>query len=206
MLAYVFWHAVPDVLATAEYEKTLLDFSHALGSAKIPGLLGNASYAINQTPWLGEPGYEDWAWLEGSWALDTLNERAVSGAMEQPHSAIAKMTKHGGFGALYYIVAGNHKILSDSKVMWLSRPRGINWRDIMPTIMKSPVKVTVWRRRWFGASTRFMWSGPHESEPPGGISRGWSTSGRSPQARTTLTNDAAAAALRSNSGNQAADS
>jgi len=162
MLAYVFWHAVPDVLATAEYEKALLYFSHALANAKIPGLLGNASYAINQTPWLGEPGYEDWAWLEGSWALDTLNERAVSGAMEQPHNMIAQMTKHGGFGALYYLVAGNHKIPADSKVMWLSRPRGINWRDIMPTIMKSAnSEVAVWRRQMvLGPSTEFAVMGP----------------------------------------------
>ncbi len=162
MLAYVFWHAVPDVLATAEYEKKLLYFSHALANAKIPGLLGNASYAINQTPWLGEPGYEDWAWLEGSWALDTLNERAVSGAMEQPHNMIAQMTKHGGFGALYYLVAGNHKIPADSKVMWLSRPRGINWRDIMPTIMKSAnSEVAVWRRQMvLGPSTEFAVMGP----------------------------------------------
>src|SRR5450759_389273 len=67
MLAYVFWHAVPDNFATADYEKNLLHFGDALANAKIPGLLGNASYAIGQTPWLGEPGYEDWTWLEGSW-------------------------------------------------------------------------------------------------------------------------------------------
>jgi len=157
MLAYVFWHAVPDVLAIAEYEEKLLHFSRALANAQIPGLLGGASYAISQTPWLGEPGYEDWAWLEGSWVLDTLNERAVSGAMEQPHNAIARMTKHGGFGALYYLVAGNHSIPASSKVVWLSRPRGVNWRDIMPTIMQSAnSEVAVWRRQMvLGPSTEF---------------------------------------------------
>ncbi len=157
MLAYVFWHGVPDNLATAEYEKALLHFGYALANAKSPGLLGNASYAIGQTPWLGEPGYEDWAWLEGSWALDPLNERAVSGAMEQPHNAIARMTKHGGYGALYYLVAGEHRIPADSKVFWLSRPRGINWRDIMPSIMKTAnSEVAVWRRQMvLGPSTEF---------------------------------------------------
>jgi len=162
VLAYVFWHAAPDISAIAEYEKKLLHFGHALANAKVPGLLGNASYAISQTPWLGESGYEDWAWLEGSWVLDTLNERAVSGAMEQPHKAIAQVTKHGGFGALYYVVAGEHKIPGDSKIMWLSRPRGISWRDIMPTITKSAnSEVAVWRRQMvLGPSTEFAVIGP----------------------------------------------
>ncbi len=162
MLAYVFWHAVPNVSAAAEYEKKLLHFGRALADAKIPGLLGNASYAIGATPWLGEPGYEDWSWLEGSWALDALNERAVTGAMEQPHNAVAQMTKHGGFGALYYLVAGDHETPADSKVMWLSRPRGIRWRDVMPSIVKSAnSEVAVWRRQMvLGPSTEFAVIGP----------------------------------------------
>jgi hypothetical protein len=162
VIAYVFWHAAPDSSATAEYEKVLVRFGRALTEANSPGLLGNASYAIGETPWLGEPGYEDWAWLEGSWALDTLNERAVSGAMEQPHGVIARMTKHGGFGALYYLVAGNHRIPGDSKVFWLSRPRGINWRDSLPALVKSAsAPVAVWRRQMvLGPSTEFAVAGP----------------------------------------------
>jgi hypothetical protein len=173
MLAYVFWHAVADGIATDEYEKTLLYFGRALASAKIPGLLGNASYAINQTPWLGEPGYEDWAWLESSASLDTLNERAVAGAMEQPHSAVAQMTKHGGFGGLYCLVAGNHKIPVDSKVMWLSRPRGINWREITPTIMQSAnSEVAVWRRQMvLGPAAEFAVIGP--SDLSLAVPQGW---------------------------------
>lgn len=157
MRAYLFWHAAPDNSRAAEYEKTLLQFGDALANAKSPGLLGNASYAIGPTPWLREPGYEDWAWLQGSWALDVLNERAVSGAMEQPHGAIARMTKHGGFGALYYLVAGEHRVPADSKVFWLSRPRGIDWRGIIAAIVKSAnSEVTVWRRQMvLGPSAEF---------------------------------------------------
>jgi len=147
VLAYVYWHAAPQNVAAAEYEKMLLRFGHALADAKSPGFLGNASYAVGQTPWLGEPGYEDWVWLEGSWALDPLNERAVSGSMERPHDAIARMTKHGGYGALYYMVAGEHETPKDSRVFWLTRPRGVNWHEIVPEIVKSVhAKVTVWRR------------------------------------------------------------
>lgn len=162
MLAYVFWHAVPDGVHIEEYEKALLQFGDALANSKSPGLLANASYAIGHTPWLGEPGYEDWTWLEGSWALDPLNERAVAGAMEQPHGAVARMTKHGGFGALYYLVAGEHRIPADSKVFWLSRPRGVNWREIMPAILQSAnCNVAVWRRQMvLGPATEFAVIGP----------------------------------------------
>lgn len=162
MIAYLFWHAAPDGAAIAEYEKTVVRFGGALADARIPGLLGNASYAIGRTPWLGEPGYEDWAWLEGSWALDALNERAVTGAMKAPHDAVAQATKHGGFGAVYYLVAGEHRILADSKVLWLSRPRGIAWRDIMPAITESAgAQVAVWRRQMvLGPAAEFALIGP----------------------------------------------
>lgn len=165
MLAYVFWHAAPAASAVAEYEKTLLLFGDALATARIPGVLGNASYAIDETPWLAEPGYEDWVWIEGSWALDSLNERAVSGAMEEPHGAIARMTKHAGFGALYYLVAGEHRIPADSKVFWLSRPRGVNWREVMPIIVKSAnSEIAVWRRQMvLGPATEFALVGPPDS-------------------------------------------
>lgn len=157
MRAYVYWHAAPEGVAAADYERMLLSFGRALADAKSPGFLGNASYAVGATPWLGEPGYEDWVWLEGSWALDPLNERAVSGPMEQPHDAIAQATKHGGYGALYYLVSGQQEIPGDSTVFWLSRPRGIDWREAMPGIVRSAgSNVSVWRRQMvLGPSTEF---------------------------------------------------
>lgn len=158
MLAYVYWHAAPASMAVADYENTLLRFGRALAGAKSPGFLGNASYAVGETLWLGEPGYEDWVWLDGSWALDPLNERAVSGPMEQPHHAIAQATKHGGYGALYYLVAGEHDIPGDSKAFWLSRPRGIDWREAMPGIVGSAgAGANAWRRQMvLGPSTEFV--------------------------------------------------
>lgn len=147
MYAYVFWHAKPANATTAEYEKPLLRFGRELSNAKIPGMAGNASYSIGFTPWLAEEGYEDWAWVHELSTLESLNERAVTGAMEEPHNAIARITKHGGFGALYYLVDGAHQILGDSKVFWVSRPRNIRWRDAMPAIIKSASSnVSVWRR------------------------------------------------------------
>jgi len=174
MLAYLFWHAASNASAAEEYEKKILHFGRALADAKVPGVLGNASYSIGRTTWLGEPGYEDWVWLEGSRALEGLNERAVSGAMEQPHHAVAQSTKHGGFGALYYLVAGKHAIPGHSKILWLSRPRGIVWRDVMPGIVKSAsAEVTVWRRLMvLGPSTEFAVVGPADLTVT--VPKGWS--------------------------------
>ena len=174
MLAYLFWHACPDASATDEYESKMLRFGRALADAKIPGVLGCASYAIERTPWLGERGYEDWVWLEGTWALEGLNERAVSGPMERPHHAVSQATKHGGFGALYYLVAGRHATPGHSKVMWLSRPRGIVWREVMPAIVKSAdAEVAVWRRLMvLGPSTEFAMIGPADLTLA--VPQGWS--------------------------------
>ncbi|HET8608301.1 MAG TPA: hypothetical protein VFM11_01055 [Burkholderiales bacterium] len=162
MLAYVFWHAAPENVNAAEYEKVLSDFARNLAAIDCPGFLGNASYAIGMTPWLHENGYEDWNWLFDSAAIDRLNEMAVSGAMEKPHHAIAQMTKHGGFGGLFRLVAGEHIAFGDSKVFWLSRPRGVQWRDAMPDIAgPAPSNVAVWRRQMvLGPSPEFAVIGP----------------------------------------------
>ena len=176
MLAYVYWHAAPTNMVAAEYEKTLLRFGYALAATKSPGLIGNASYAVGETPWLGEPGYEDWIWLEGSWALDPLNERAASGAMEQPHNSIARATKHGGHGALYYLIAGEHETPGDSKVFWVSRPRGVDWRDAMPAILASAGRhASAWRRQMvLGPSPEFALIAPYET-PSLGLPRDWTS-------------------------------
>lgn len=162
MLAYLFWHARPDNISAAQYEKTLLHFGAALADAKVPGLLDNTSYSVGTTPWLGEAGYEDWAWLDGFASLEALNEHAVTGPMKQPHDAIAQMTRHGGFGALYSLVAGEHRPLGDSKVIWLSRPRGIDWRRALRAIVDSADSdVTAWRRLMvLGPAPEFALVGP----------------------------------------------
>lgn len=50
MRAYVYWHAAPQSIAAADYERMLLRFGNVLAEAKIPGFLGNASYAVGAAP------------------------------------------------------------------------------------------------------------------------------------------------------------
>lgn len=174
MIAYIFWHAGP-AGPTASYEQALRRFGAVLAATGTPGLIGNATYRIAGAPWMPEPGYEDWAWLAGSWALDELNRRAVEGDAKVPHDAVAQATKHGGFGALYYLVTGEHRAPpGDSRVFWISRPRGVVWRDVMPGIVASAAApVTVWRRQMvLGPSSEFAIIGAPGSSLT--LPEGWS--------------------------------
>ena len=80
MLAYLFWHTPRPTVARSDYERDLLAFSRALADLHCPGVRRITSFRTSTVPWLDEPlGYEDWATIDGSCALETLNEQAVSG-------------------------------------------------------------------------------------------------------------------------------
>jgi hypothetical protein len=53
---------------------------------------GETDYKLPPSvPWLDDPsGYEDWATIDGSCALETLNEQAVSGRMAALHGTVAQ--------------------------------------------------------------------------------------------------------------------
>jgi hypothetical protein len=75
---------------------------------------------------------------------------------------------------LYYLVAGEHRVPADSKVFWLSRPRGIAWRDVLPSIIRSAsAGIAVWRRQMvLGPGTEFALVGPPDLSLA--VPRGWS--------------------------------
>lgn len=162
MIAYIFWHAAPDGFSLETYEATLLKFGTSLANARISGVLGNASYAVSHTPWLGQGGYEDWTLLDGSSVLDRLNDQATTGCMEESHHAIAQITKHGGLGALYRLVDGAPDLSNDSAIIWLSRPRGVKWREALASICGGARQsLTVWRRQMvLGPAKEFAIVGP----------------------------------------------
>ena len=90
MLAYLFWHTPRPTVARSDYERDLLAFSRALADLHCPGVRRITSFRTSTVPWLDDPsGYEDWATIDGSCALETLNEQAVSGQ----HGGLAR---HGG--------------------------------------------------------------------------------------------------------------
>lgn len=147
MLAYLFLHMPKPTVAIADYEKDLLAFSRALAGQNCPGVRQVTSFRISAVPWLADSsGYEDWITIESSAALQTLNERAVSGAMEAPHSAVAQ-AMGVGYGGAYYHLWGDLDPHDAERAEWLSRPRGIEFRPILERISQTRTSpVSVWRR------------------------------------------------------------
>jgi len=147
MLAYLFWHRPHACVDMARYEAALMRFHASLARAAPPGLVASGSFRIEAVPWLGDrPGYEDWNLLQGSWAMDPLNAFAVVGATQAAHDDVAAGMEDGHAG-LYRLLWGEPALPSDSVVVWLTRPRGIEWRPILEAIRDRTGNATLWRRQ-----------------------------------------------------------
>jgi hypothetical protein len=136
LLAYVFWHVPRPDVGAREYEAAHREFHEVLWSSQVRGLRGLRVFRLPVIPWLGgRPGYEDWHLLEGSAALDVLNEAAVSQARQLPHDRVAAMAGDGTAG-LYSLRLG--ALNEPARAEWMSKPPGMNYRDfdasLMPTI------------------------------------------------------------------------
>lgn len=147
MLAYLFWHRPQATATVKQYEEALLRFQQHLGQQHPPGLGGSASFRIAAVPWLdNRPGYEDWCLLDGSWALDPLNAFAVAGPVTSAHDAAAAQMEDG-HGGLYALVWGEPALPDRSTAVWLTRPRGIQWRPALDTPRQQLPQTTLWRRQ-----------------------------------------------------------
>ena len=145
MLAYLFWHRPHSTTTVKQYEEALLRFQQHLGQQQPPGFRGSASFRVADLPWLGnQPGYEDWCLLDGSWALDPLNSFAVAGPVVSAHDAAATQMDEG-YGGLYALVWGEPVLPKQSTAVWLTRPRGIQWRTTLDALQLPG--TTLWRRQ-----------------------------------------------------------
>jgi hypothetical protein len=147
VLAYLFWHTPKPTVAIADYERDLLAFSRSLSGLNCPGVKQISSFRTSAVPWLdGSSGYEDWITIDGSSALETLNEQAVSGRMAAPHGAVAQQMG-AGYGGVYYHLSGDVDPHLAERAQWLSRPRGIEFRPVLKAISNTATgPVSVWRR------------------------------------------------------------
>jgi hypothetical protein len=147
MLAYLFWHRPYSTTTTKQYEEALLRFQQHLRQQDPPGFRGSASFRVAALPWLGNrAGYEDWCLLDGSWALDPLNSFAVAGPVTSAHDAAAAQMEEG-YGGLYALVWGEPVMPERSTAIWLTRPRGIQWRLVLDTVRQQFPQTTLWRRQ-----------------------------------------------------------
>ena len=161
MIAYVFWHWVEGTSDRAAYEAAQRGFHERLRAATGEGFEQSHSYRVRGAPWIpGSAGYEDWYLLDGSHALDILNDLAVSPPVRGAHEAAA----HGarGLGGLYRLMRGI-PVDRSGTVAWLSKPAGEAYDDFYRRL---PGTAVLWRRQMvLGPAPEFLCEG----EAPEGL-------------------------------------
>ena len=161
MLAYVFWHWPTEGVATDEYERLQQGFHRGLAEAGIAGFQGSTVFRIEgQAPWLGgAPAYVDWYLLDGSAALDVLNEAAVSGLRKGAHDVLARAMGAGAGSLLQARTAVTPEEVNRARwATWLAKPRGMPYDPFYARL--APVSaqpgVSLWRRQMvLGPTTEF---------------------------------------------------
>ena len=157
MLGYVFWHWPDEGVDEARYEESLARFHRELSGSGSEGFHNSAAFRADPLPWL-QPGrgYEDWYLVEGSFALDPLNELAVSPPLRQAHDAPAHAAA-GGAGGLYRLLSGDE--LLAPMATWLSKPKGMRYPEFYEraaAFSEGPGR-SFWRRQMvFGPATEFL--------------------------------------------------
>ena len=134
MLAYVFWHW-PRADAPAEaYEALQRPFHEGLRSAPPAGFLGSRVLAVAGAPWAaeGRDAYEDWYLVEGSAALDPLNQVAVSAPRRAAHDAAAAAAA-GGTAGLYRLRLGEPGD-PPRAAAWFAKPPGMSYSTLFTTL------------------------------------------------------------------------
>src|SRR5258708_8346271 len=172
MLAYIFWH-VPSVgISPSDYEAALLGFQVDLAKMPPSGFASCATYQISEVPWLdGRRGYEDWYFIDSSAALDALNEAVVKPQRQDVHAAIASKMDFG-HGGLYRHLHGEEQP-SGHRVVWLTRPRGLEYEPVLRDLIETSAGfLSCWRRQMvLGPGDEFAIIGTSSFNPS--VPQGW---------------------------------
>lgn len=127
MLAYVFWHWRRAEIDGPAYEDQLVKFHEALRRSAPEGFVASSVFRSGAAPWVPEEvSYEDWYVTHGSFALDPLNEGAVSGECQVPHDAAARSAA-GGTAGLYRLRLGSPDLSEASWSVWFAKPAGMSY-------------------------------------------------------------------------------
>ncbi|HET7599509.1 MAG TPA: hypothetical protein VFK09_04420 [Gemmatimonadales bacterium] len=149
MLAYVFWHWRRGDVPPDRYEELQRRFHAVLQAAGVPGFLGSRSAAMQGAAWAagGRDAYEDWYLLEGSAALDPLNDAAVSAARREPHDAAAAAAENGTAG-LFRLRLGSPGDAPRTAV-WFGKPAGMSYATLLEALAPfvRPAGSALWGRQ-----------------------------------------------------------
>jgi hypothetical protein len=150
MLAYVFWHWPYRNVDRASYQDDLAKFHMSVATSRPDGFQYSVVFRIEGTPWIGEEveAYEDWYVVEGSWALDLLNDAAVSHSRKEPHDRVAQRAA-GGAGGLYRFRNGQVDVRQSRFAAWLSKPTGTSYETFYASLSPwtSQPGVGLWGRQ-----------------------------------------------------------
>jgi hypothetical protein len=159
MLAYVFWHWPQRSVERETYLARLERFHQTLAANRPSGFRHSLVFGIEDADWLNTSGtaYEEWYLLDGSAAMDPLNDAAVSGACEEPHNLVARDAA-GGTGGLYRLRAGEEVLHEARFAVWLSKPEGVSYSNFYQALapLTSQPNVALWGRQMtLGPTTEF---------------------------------------------------
>jgi hypothetical protein len=152
VLAYVFWHWPARTVDRDAYESSQRSFHQQLNAVGSEGFIRSLSFRVEGTAWLPVGGaYEDWYLVEGSFALDPLNDIAVSPVLRRAHDQAADGAS--GAGGLYRLRSGM-PAPHDGMVHWLSKAPGERYDDFYARLAPGAV---LWRRQMvLGPAPEFL--------------------------------------------------
>ena len=170
MLAYVFWHWPFSNVDRESYEDDLMKFHTSLASSKPNGFQYSVVFRIKGAHWTGEgaEAYEDWYVVEGSSALDVLNDAAISYAHKEPHDRVAQRAA-GGAGGLYRFRSGQVDVRGSRFATWLSKPEGSSYEMFYDSLSgwTSQPRVGLWGRQMvLGPTPEFCLLSPERIDLP----------------------------------------
>lgn len=172
MLAYIFWHWPQANVDRDLYRTHLIEFHQTLQRNRPSGFHYSTVFQISKVPWIKTSGsaYEDWYLVEGSAALDPLNDGAISGACEEPHNRVAREAADGTAG-LYRLRDGTLDLGDARRATWLSKPAGMSYGKFYESthpIIKDHGAALWGRQMTLGPTTEFcLMSSLPINLPPG---------------------------------------
>ena len=150
MLAYVFWHARDARVDDREYVARLVAFHDVFARARPAGFRRSVVARVRGAAWIagGGDAFEEWYVLDGSAALDVVNEAAVSGDRLGPHDAVARLAAAGCAG-LYLRRRGEGDEAAMRFATWFAKPAGMSYAEMYARCepVLAEARATLWGRQ-----------------------------------------------------------